>query len=145
MFRKQMTVSILAAALALVSAGVSVVWTFPLNDTAQQRTKPPRVSWANVDHGVKMPVPVYYPEPPCPPQVKKGHCKGAVVLSIVVNSKGRVTEVEMILPLGDDFDEIAVKTVRTWRFKPATLDGRSVPIRGDVELNFGTGSTTLRK
>jgi TonB family protein len=143
-FRKQITVSILAAAVALLIAGASVVWTFPINGTARQRAKPPRISWGNRGD-VKVPVAIYCPEPPCPPQVKKGHCEGAVVLYIVVNAKGRVTKAEMIKPLGNGFDESALKTVRTWRFKPATQDGRRVPVSADVEVNFGTASTALRK
>jgi hypothetical protein len=38
------------------------------------------------------------------------------------------------LPLG--LDEEAVKTVSTWRFKPAMRQGVSVPVRVQVEVSF---------
>jgi TonB family protein len=136
MSRKQITVSILATAVALLIAGGSVVWTLPLNGTAQKDSRRPLISWGNIPD-VKMPIAIYWPQPPCPPQVKKGHCEGAIVLYIVVDAKGRVTKAEIIKPLGDGFDESAVKTVRTWRFKPATQDGRAIPVSADVEVNFG--------
>jgi TonB family protein len=34
-------------------------------------------------------------------------------------------------------DEQAIKAVKTWKFKPATLDGKSVAVQITVEVTFG--------
>jgi TonB family protein len=137
MSRRPMTVSILAAGAVLLIAGASVVWTFPLETTTQRGAIPPSMCWGNRGK-VKEPIPIYYPEPPCPTPVKKDRCEGSVVLYMVVSAKGRVTKVGIVRALGTGFDENAVKTVRTWRFRPATLDGRPVPVSGDLEVHFGS-------
>lgn len=60
---------------------------------------------------------------------------GAVALAIVVGSDGSVTDAKVIqsVPMLDD---TAIATVRQWRFAPATLDGRAVPVRMTVVVNF---------
>lgn len=83
------------------------------------------------------PIPVYKPEPNYTPEASKAKLRGTVVLRIMIDESGNVTDVrEVSAPLGKRLDESAVKTVRTWRFKPATRNGKPVPVHTKVEISF---------
>jgi TonB family protein len=38
--------------------------------------------------------------------------------------------------LGMGLDEKAIEAVRQWKFEPAKLNGQSVPVQINVEVNF---------
>jgi TonB family protein len=102
--------------------------------------KPP----ANPDvHGVyrlggevSYPVAIYHPEPPYSEEARKKKHQGTVGLQIVIGADGSVTDAVVVKPLGYGLDENAVKTVRTWKFKPAMRQGVPVPVRVFVEVTF---------
>lgn len=53
--------------------------------------------------------------------------QGEVRLDVHVGSDGAVLDVRLRRSSGSpELDRSAVETVRRWRFKPATVDGRSV-------------------
>jgi TonB family protein len=58
------------------------------------------------------------------------------LLSIVVTSEGKVTEVKVIKDPGEGLAEKAVEAVRKWRLKPAMKDGKAVTARVEVEVSF---------
>lgn len=90
----------------------------------------------NVGGGVSEPIPIYKPEPPYSEEARKAKFQGVVVLSIVVDSQGNVSDVRLVRRLGLGLDEKAVETVRTWKFKPATRNSMPVPVRVMVEVTF---------
>jgi len=59
-----------------------------------------------------------------------------VVLWIVVDAQGNVTDARVVKPLGLGLDEKAVEAVHTWKFKPAIRNGAPVPVRASVEVTF---------
>lgn len=86
---------------------------------------------------VTPPAPTYKPEPGYTPQARHDKIEGTVVLWIIVDSQGDVTDArEVSKPLGDGLDEKAIETVKTWKFKPATRNGVPVPVRIIVEITF---------
>ncbi len=85
---------------------------------------------------VTAPVPVYKPEPPYSEEARRAKYQGTVVLRIVVDASGQVTDVYVIRPLGMGLDEKAIEAVRTWKFKPALRKGVPVPVRVVVEVSF---------
>lgn len=86
---------------------------------------------------VRTPVPIYKPEPPYTKAARKKHLEGTLTFMIVVNPKGSVISVrEVSKRLGDGLDESAAKTIRTWKFEPATRDGVPVAVRMRVEVSF---------
>src|SRR5579883_300965 len=90
----------------------------------------------SVGGGVSEPVPIYDPDPPYSEQARKAKYQGTVVLMIVVDAQGNVRDVQVVKPLGLGLDEEAVKTVKTWKFKPAQRNGVPVAVRLDVEVTF---------
>lgn len=61
-----------------------------------------------------------------PPMALRLGLEADVPLKVFVDEDGRVTKVEIAKSAGMGFDEEAVKTVRQYRFEPATSDGRRV-------------------
>jgi protein TonB len=63
--------------------------------------------------------------------------QGDVVLDVTIDPSGNVAEVELLRPLGYGIDEAVIDTVRTWRFRPATMNGVPVSSAQDVLFHFG--------
>jgi len=90
----------------------------------------------SVGGGVSEPVPIFKPDPAYSEEARKAKYQGTVVLWIVVDAAGSVTDCRVVKPLGLGLDEKAVETVRTWKFKPAQRNGTPVPVRVMVEVSF---------
>jgi protein TonB len=90
----------------------------------------------SVGGNVSAPIPIYKPEPPYSEQARKAKYQGTVVLWIVVDAQGAVTDAQVVKPLGMGLDQNAVTTVRTWKFKPAMRNGAPVPVKVMVEVSF---------
>jgi TonB family protein len=82
------------------------------------------------------PVPLSTPDPQYSEAAQKGGIQGISVLTIAVDSSGKVTEVRIKRPVGFGLDEKAVETVRRWTFRPAERDGEPVPVTITVEVSF---------
>ncbi|MGD0222766.1 MAG: energy transducer TonB [Terriglobia bacterium] len=90
----------------------------------------------SVGGGVSAPIPIFKPEPPYSEEARKAKYQGTVVLFIIVDTAGNVSECRVIKPLGLGLDEKAVETVKTWKFKPALRNGTPVPVQVTVEVSF---------
>ena len=90
----------------------------------------------SVGGGVSAPIPIYKPEPAYSEEARKAKYQGTVVLWIVVDAQGNVTDCRVVRPLGLGLDEKAMETVRTWKFKPAMRNLVPVPVRVIVEVSF---------
>jgi TonB family protein len=89
-----------------------------------------------VGGNVSAPIPIYQPMPAYSEEARKAKHQGTVVLWIVVNSDGSVSDVRVVKPLGLGLDEKAVETVKTWKFKPGMRNGAPVPVLMSVEVLF---------
>jgi len=85
---------------------------------------------------VKAPVPIYKPEAAYSSQARKDKVQGTVVTEVVVDASGNVADVKLVKSVGEGLDESATETIRTWKFEPATKNGKAVPVRVIVEVDF---------
>ena len=85
---------------------------------------------------VTAPVPIDKPEPVFTEKARVAHYSGTVVLWLLVNTQGDVEQAAVVKSLGLGLDQNALRTVRTWKFKPATRAGTPVPVRLMVEVAF---------
>lgn len=90
----------------------------------------------SVGGGVTAPIPIYKPEPPYSEEARKAKHQGTVVLFIIVDAEGNVTEARIVRPLGLGLDEKALDTVRTWKFKPGMRNSVPVNVKVLVEVQF---------
>ena len=87
--------------------------------------------------GMQAPVPTYKPDPPYTPEARRAKIQGTVSLSFVVDEQGNVTEVkETSQPLGYGLDEMAMRVVKTWKFRPGSRAGIPVPVPITAQIAF---------
>ncbi len=96
----------------------------------------------SVGGDISAPIPIYKPEPAYTEEARKAKYEGTVVLWIVVDASGAVTDCRVVKPLGLGLDANAVDTVKTWKFKPALKNGTPVPVRVMVQVGFRLGPLT---
>lgn len=89
-----------------------------------------------VGPGVTPPRLLHKTEPEYSESARADHVQGTVVIQIVVDEKGRPTDVTLLSPLGFGLDEQALAAVKKWQFAPGMKDGKPVKILGTVEVNF---------
>jgi len=90
----------------------------------------------SVGGGVSAPIAIYSPTPAYSEEARKAKFAGIVLLWIVVDAQGAVRNIRIAKDLGMGLDEEAVKTVNTWKFKPALRQGVPVPVQMEVEVSF---------
>ena len=76
----------------------------------------------------------YFP-PPHPDLSSLPHgTKGDVILRVVIDTSGKISELKMVSGLGDGIDETVIATVQQWVFHPALQNGH--PVASEQELHF---------
>lgn len=85
---------------------------------------------------VEAPRPRYAPAPAYSEKARMVGYQGTVVVGVLVNAKGRITDMRIVKAVGLGLDQQALRTLRTWKFKPAMRNGVPVSVRIMVELAF---------
>jgi TonB family protein len=75
-------------------------------------------------------------EPEYTEAARKKGISGDIALSFTIDETGRAKDVEVTAPLGFGLDENAVKTIRKWKFSPATSNGTAVSTNTAVYVSF---------
>lgn len=82
--------------------------------------------------------PIYAPDPPYSEKAQKDRYGGTCVLSLVIGTDGLAHHIKPLQIVGDGLDEIAIDTVKSWRFEPAIKGGSAIPTKATVEVAFAT-------
>jgi protein TonB len=75
--------------------------------------------------------------PDYPFAMKQTGTSGSVTVEFDVDISGRVVRAEAIRYTDREFVEPALRAVRKWRFEPGRKDGKTVPFRMAVPIEFG--------
>lgn len=89
-----------------------------------------------VNGSVLPPRKIHAPWPPYTEEARKSRIQGVVILEAIIDAMGNVTEVKVLKGLPEGLTDSAVASIRKWRFKPATLDGRPVPVFFNLSIRF---------
>ncbi len=81
------------------------------------------------------PRPLYRPAPRLTESLRK-RVPARVSLTFIVDEKGRVTDPKVHESSDAKFDAVALEAIRKWRFEPGKRDGRAVPTRLRIPMNF---------
>jgi TonB family protein len=76
---------------------------------------------------------------PIPSTQKKDvvqRCQAKVVLSLTVGTDGLAHDVMVTKSLGHRLDEKALVSVQQWQFEPAAENGKPIPARITIEVDF---------
>ncbi len=76
----------------------------------------------------------YFPTPKPDLSVLPRGTKGDVILDVVIDITGKISDIKMASGLGHGIDETVIATVQQWTFHPATRDGQ--PVASEQELHF---------
>jgi TonB family protein len=85
---------------------------------------------------VTPPKPVYMPNPQYVDKARREKINGVVVVEMIVMAEGKVRDVKVIKSLDPGLDKQALAAVRTWKFEPATKDGKAVAVHLKAEVAF---------
>jgi TonB family protein len=86
--------------------------------------------------GVGFPECKYCPNPRVPAEDQKKGIQGTVTLRITVDVDGYAHDIKVVKGLGRELDQNAIEAVRAWRFKPANINGKPVPVQVNIEVTF---------
>lgn len=77
-------------------------------------------------------------DPRYPTVAQIAHVEGTVILEAIIDTSGTVTSLRVLrsIPL---LDQAALDAVRQWRFTPARLNDRVVPVIMTVTISFTLG------
>ena len=109
------------------------------NDLATAQTPAPKAGEPDKDGfyrvGGDVPAPRRLDNPKYPPEAQDVGIQGVVIAEISLNEQGTVTDIRIVqsVPL---LDQAAIDAVHNWRYEPAMLNGRPVPAKMTVTVNF---------
>jgi len=107
---------------------------FPDPPPITEEIDAPTVFEVGVD--IDPPVVLHRVEPRYTDAALKIRLEGAVVLSLLINTDGRVADVAVLEGLPFGLTESAAAAVRQWRFQPGLRDGRPVAIDYNLTIRF---------
>ena len=85
---------------------------------------------------VAAPKVIYAVDPEFSDEARRAKFQGICVVALIVDAQGNPQRVHAVGHLGMGLDEKAVAAVKQYKFKPATLQGRPVPVEVNVEVDF---------
>jgi len=85
---------------------------------------------------VKPPILTYGPEAQFSDAARRKREQCAIDIKLVVTKEGKVRNAHIVKSCGKNFDPNALKTVKTYRFNPATKDGQPVEVAVTVQVGF---------
>ena len=107
------------------------------NDAANfEFTHDAEIIYTAKDPGVKAPRALHAPDPKYSKSAKKRGIQGTVTLSAVIGTDGKAHDVKVVNSLEPTLDAKAIAAVKTWKFAPATKDGRPVAVAMRLEIDY---------
>jgi TonB family protein len=80
--------------------------------------------------------PVFSPHPPVSDRSLLPSTPEKIVVDVTLDVSGQVVSEKLVRGLGTRLDQIVLDTVRTWRFHPATVNGKPVPTEAELIFPF---------
>jgi protein TonB len=85
---------------------------------------------------VKEPIEISRVKPQYPEAARKARMQGVVILEAIITKDGSVSDVRILRGINPLLDNAAMRAVQQWRYKPATFNGRPVPVYLTVTVTF---------
>jgi len=78
--------------------------------------------------------PVYSPRPAVRDRSLLPRGEQKIVVAVDVDAMGQVVSERLVRGMGNELDQMVLEIVKTWRFHPATVDGK--PVASEAEVIF---------
>ena len=85
---------------------------------------------------INRPVLIQRVQPEYPRGARNRRIEGSVVVSVVIDQSGAVTQSKIVRSVDAHLDRAALEALEGWRYRPATLNGFPVAVYGIIELSF---------
>ena len=86
------------------------------------------------DEDTRPAFPVFAPKPAVTDGALLPAAEKKIVVDVKVDEEGAVVSETLVKGLGNRLDQIVLDTVKTWRFQPATVNGK--PVEPEAEIVF---------
>ena len=90
----------------------------------------------HVRDGVLKPVKLSGEDPKYSEIAREARIQGTVILEAIINEDGDIARVRSIKGLPMELTDNAIAAVKTWKYEPATLDGKPVSVYYQLTINF---------
>ncbi len=80
--------------------------------------------------------PVFSPHPAVSDRALLPESQQNIVVDVSVDAQGGVVKETLVKGIGNGLDQIVLDTVKQWRFKPATVNGKAVPTEAELIFPF---------
>lgn len=106
----------------------------PSDPRTEQPATPPGVR--RIGGGVHPPRLLNDPEPTSNGYARATRISGISTIFVVIDEKGKPSQLSIVRPLGVGLDEDALLAVQQYNFEPSMMGGKPVPVEMDIEVNF---------
>ncbi len=86
--------------------------------------------------GVTAPRLVEQSAPEYPTAARTQHLEGTVLVELVVSEDGTVVAADVVKSVSKELDKAALASASTWKFEPATQDGKAIKQVVRVPITF---------
>ena len=86
--------------------------------------------------GVSPPVVIYQVDAEFSDEARRNKYQGECMVEVTVDAQGNPQDPRVPRPLGMGLDENAIKAIMQFKFRPAMFNGKPVPVRIGVLVNF---------
>ncbi|MEA2558908.1 MAG: hypothetical protein QOH06_412 [Acidobacteriota bacterium] len=69
-------------------------------------------------------------------EARKARVQGVVIVEAVIDEQGNVMDAKVLKGLPAGLDEATLEAVRSWKFDPARMDGKPVPVYYTLTVNY---------
>ncbi len=80
--------------------------------------------------------PVFSPRPPVTDRSLLPPSERKIIVDVDVDALGAVVHESLVQGLGNGLDQVVLDTVKSWRFQPATINGKPVPTQAELIFPF---------
>src|SRR3954468_7246506 len=85
---------------------------------------------------VRPALPYVFPDPPVSRDDLPPGVQGRIIVEITIDELGNVIDTKLLQGLHPSIDAKVIATLRQWRFRPATRDGRAIASKQDALFNY---------
>ncbi len=124
-----------ALASSDLASALTPMDSFPKNLSSPEDASAPLVQRAGAN-GISSPICVYCPNPDYTDPAREVKFNGNLLLEVTVSAEGNAIDARVVLGLPFGLNQSAIKSLRAWRFKPATREGQPIACRVMTEVTF---------